>query len=647
MTHRKTAIYIALFTLLIYANSLGGNFIGDDKAFVAYNRFVQSPQNFVQFFADPSAAAEGALKGDVYRPLTTLSYALDYAVWKLNSFGYHLMNAAFHAANSALVYFLILLISGDHFMAIFAGLLFSSQPVQTEAVSWISGRSNVLFLFFYLASLIFYILAGDEVGYRHCEAARSADEACLPAGRQSPTVIEIASTFASLRPRNDGICSLRHSLNDGLFILSVLCFVLSLFSKEMAVTLPLIIIAYDIHFSGRAGPGRRIFTYIPYFLAALLFIAVRSAVLGKLGQFEGWGDPYKIFLTMLTVVVDYMRILIFPLKLHTANYIIPMAGSFMEMRVLFSGGVLALLAAVMPPLFRRSRVASFSLWWFFITLLPVLNIVPIKAFQSERFLYLPSIGFCTVVAYGLSVMNRKMARKSPGKETIAMVMAFALIGAYSLRTIIRNEDWKNELILYSKMARTYPLSTWALNALGSSLLENEKYEEALEVYRRSVTLEPSDAESRGSLGQCYLKLERYAEAVPEFETAVRLNPQNSIIRNMLGVAYINLKRYADAKRQFRIAMKMSPEFLGPALNLGRLEENEGRIKGAVRIYASMLGRIETKEETAVIFIRIGDAYMKMLEPAKANEYYAKARALYGANVPEALTKILEDKMKAL
>ena len=598
MTHRKTAIYIALFTLLIYANSLGGKFIGDDKAFVVYNRFVQSPQNAAQFFADPSATAEGDLKGDVYRPLTTLSYALDYAVWKLNSFGYHLVNIALHAANSALVYLLIFLISGDYLTALFAGLLFSAHPVQTEAVTWISGRSNVLFLFFYLSSLVLYIRSA--VGWKK-----------------------------------------------GFFPASILCFVLSLFSKEMAVTLPLVIIAYDIHFSGRGGPGRRIFAYIPYFLAALFFIAIRSAVLGKLGQFEGWGDPYKIFLTMLTVVVDYIRILMFPLKLHTANYIIPMAGSFMETRVLFSAGVLAAIAAVEPLLFRRLRLVSFSVCWFFITLLPVLNIIPIKAFQSERFLYLPSIGFCAIMACGLSMLNRKMAIKAPGKTTIAMVIALALIGTYSLRTVIRNEDWKDEITLYEKMVSIYPLSTWALNVLGSSLLENEKYEESLEIYGRSVALEKNDADSRGALGQCYLKLERYAEAVPEFERAVSLNPQNSIIRNMLGVAYINLKRYADAKKQFRIAVKTNPEFLGPALNLGRLEENEGRFGEAVKTYASMLGRVEAKEETAVIFIRIGDAYLKMLELAKASEYYAKARAVYGNNPPEALTKILKEKTKDL
>ena len=596
MTHRKTAIYIALFTLLIYANSLGGSFIGDDKAFIVYNRVVQSPRNVAQFFADPSAAAEGALKGDVYRPLTSLSYALDYAVWKLNSSGYHLVNIILHAANSALVYFLILLVSGDYFIALVTGLLFSAHPVQTEAVAWISGRSSVLFLFFYLSSLILYI--------------RSAG------GRRK-----------------------------GFYPASVLCFALSLLSKEMAATLPLVIVAYDIHFSGREGVGRRILAYIPYFLAALFFIAIRSTVLGKLGQFEGWGDPYKLFLTMLTVVVDYIRILIFPLKLHTANYIIPMAGSFREIRILFSAGVLAAIAAMMPVLFRRLRLVSFSTCWFFITLLPVLNIIPIKAFQSERFLYLPSIGFCAIVAYGLSIINRKSARKAPGKETIAMVMALALVGAYSLRTIIRNEDWKGELTLYEKIVRTYPASPWALNALGTSLLDNEKYEEALEVYRRSVALEKNDAESRGALGQCYLKLERYADAAAEFEQAVKLNPQNSIIRNMLGVAYINLKRYEDAKKQFRTAMRVNPEFPGPALNIGRLEENEGKFNDAIKTYASILGRIEAKDETAVVFIRIGDAYLKMAEPAKAKEYYAKARAVYGTNAPETLTKILEDKAK--
>ncbi|EFK97232.1 Tetratricopeptide TPR_2 repeat protein, partial [sediment metagenome] len=147
----------------------------------------------------------------------------------------------------------------------------------------------------------------------------------------------------------------------------------------------------------------------------------------------------------------------------------------------------------------------------------------------------------------------------------------------------------------------------------------------------------------GGLGQCYLKLERYAEAAAQFAEAVRLNPQNTVVRNMLGVAYINLMRYEDAKKQFAIAIKANPEFLGAYLNLGRICENAGDYKAAVRIYAGAFEHIITKEETAVIYIRIGDAYLASGLAGKAKEFYSKARALYGPAIPEVLRKILDEK----
>lgn len=598
MKHGKTAFYIALFTLLVYVNSLGGSFIGDDKSFVVRNGFVHSPQNVAQFFADPSASAAGALKGDVYRPLTALSYALDYSIWKLSSCGYHLTNILLHAADSALVFFLIFLISGNYFTALITALLFSSHPVQTEAVTWISGRSNVLFLFFYLLSLIFYV-----------RSARGEKRGVYPA--------------------------------------SVLCFLISLFSKEMAVTLPLIIIAYDMHFSGLRQLGRRILKYVPYFLAVLFFVAIRSQVLGKFAQHAGWIDRYGLFLTMLTVVVGYIRVMVFPLQLHAANYVVSVAVSFWESRVLVSAAVLAALAAAIPVFFRRSRFLSFFVCWFFITLLPVLNIVPIRTYQAERFLYLPSIGFCAVVASGLSLLNRKTLPRFPGKATAGMILAFIIIAAYSVRTVARNEDWKEEIPLYRAMVRSYPMSPWALNVLGGALLEAGEHEEALKILRRSVALKKDNAESRGGLGQCYLACGRFKEAAAELEEAVKLNPQNPVTRNTLGAAYMNMGRDDDAKKQFVISLKGSPELLGPALNLGHLEERKGKYREAIKIYAAMLGRVEKREETAAIFIRIGDAYAKMLQPARAKEYYGKARTLYGANPPEILTKMLDEKEKGL
>ena len=261
----KPVLFIALFCLALYINSLSGEFVSDDLSFVVENTQIRTLANFFHFFTDPKTAATGQLAGDVYRPLTTLSYAVDYFMWGLISFGYHLTNILLHSANSALVFLLFFLISGNFIISIFGSLIFAAHPAQTEVVCWISGRSSLLFLFFYLLSLVFYIRSSRE-------------------GRRK------------------------------FYILSLIFFLLSLFSKEMSVTLPLILILHDLHFSQGKKLGTRILRYVPYFLLSFFYIFLRIVLMKKVGQFEGWGDPYHLFLTMSNVVADYIRILFAPLK---------------------------------------------------------------------------------------------------------------------------------------------------------------------------------------------------------------------------------------------------------------------------------------------------------------------------------------------
>ncbi len=118
---------------------------------------IRNLENFFSFFTNPAAVAFAELAEDVYRPITTASYAIDYFLWKLDTFGYHLTNVLFHSFNAILLFIFLYAVFADLFFALVASLLFVSHPVQTEVVSWISGRASVLFLFFYLSSLIFYV----------------------------------------------------------------------------------------------------------------------------------------------------------------------------------------------------------------------------------------------------------------------------------------------------------------------------------------------------------------------------------------------------------------------------------------------------------------------------------------------------------
>lgn len=593
----RAFLFIALFSSALYINSISGEFIWDDQSFVADNTSIRTLANFGRFFTDNKTGAIGELANDVYRPLTTLSYAIDHAVWGLNSFGYHLTNIVLHSANAILVCILLLILSGNFFIAFFGSLIFASHPVQTEVVAWISGRSSVLFLLFFLSSLIFYIKFAREK-------------------------------------------------KNIFYYLSLSLFALSLFSKEMSITLPFIIILYDMHFpSGNRLKGR-VARYLPYFILSLFYVALRITLTKRIGQFEGWGSPYFVFLTMLNVVADYIRILVFPVKLCAVGYPIPITVSIREPRVILSIVTLSAILVSIPVLFRRNRPASFALLWFFITLLPVLNIIPIKALEAERFLYLPSIGFALLTAYAAYLLGERLDKAATGKATIVMLLAGVLIMGYSLKTILRAEEWKDEVVISNKTALSSPDSAWALTALGANLMERKNYTAAVEPLEKAVAICEGYTLARNALGECYLRLGRNREAVAQFIEVLKIDPLSAKTRNFLGVAYAGLKEYNDAEKQFTAALKKDPEFLNAHLNLGRLYEIRSEFAKAVKQYFMILEDASDPADTAVAHIRIGDCYLKMELREKAKTAYLKAREA-ACEASEVLKKIIEDKLKEL
>ncbi|MCM8760681.1 MAG: tetratricopeptide repeat protein [Candidatus Omnitrophica bacterium] len=604
----KAALIIFLLSLVVYSNSLGGQFVYDDGYFIVKNIHIRNLANIRYFFTNPSAVAFSELSRDVYRPLSAISYAVDYHFWKLDTFGYHAVNILMHAANAVLLFLLLVLILGNIITAFLASLLFAFHPVQTEVVAWISGRSSILFLFFYLLTFIFYItyLRRRRIVY---------------------------------------------------VMLSYACCIASLFSKEMAVSLPMLIAAYDVHFRDNEPLRKKIPRWIPYFMLTAFFVATRYFILNRVSQCEWWGGtPYRTFLTMLSVLPEYARLLVWPVRL-CAFYVTPIKVSIADIGVIIPLIVMIAIIIAMPFVFMRFRKISFFICWLFITFIPVSNIVPLRALMAERFLYLPSIGFCVLVAMAFAALivtrpGRAVSGARPGHAgkrkvvgVVAAVLAGALLAFYGGRTMMRNEDWKDSLTITRSILKVDPRNPWALMSLGVGYSAEGQFDKAIEPLKKVIAMSDTYFAPKNILGFCYLQLGRFQDAVDILEQAVRIKPDNLEALSSLGVAYANLGNYEKAVRQFEKAISIDRSFVEAYINLGTVYDRVGRYERAIEEYKRVEQNTTSRQDIAVSYIRIGDIYNKLDMTDKAKEYYRNAIDMCDRSMYE-LKKIAEHRLNA-
>jgi len=584
----KAAFLIVFVSVVVYSNSLGGEFVYDDDYFVTKNVSIRDIKSAFSFFSDSGAVAFSELARDVYRPFTAFSYSINYFFSRLDVFYYHLTSVLLHSLCAALLFLFLYAVFGDLFVAVTASLLFACHPVQTEAVSWISGRSSVLSLFFYLIAFMSYVF------YRKTSARRYL--AC-----------------------------------------SVVSYAVSVFSKEMAISLPLLLIVYDLHFSRGERLSKRALRYLPYILITAGFIIMRSIVIKRVSQCDWWGgSPYHNALSMMPVIGEYAKILIYPKNL-CAFYVNKVYMSIAHTEVLISAGGLILMAIAMPFVFKRSRAVSFWISWFFITLLPVSNIVPIRALMAERFLYMPSIGYCVVLA----ILIRQLLRD----RRLAIFVAGIIVLAYSMRTMARNEDWKDAITISRSIVRVSPVNPWAYASLGSAYAGKHRFEEAIKELKKSIALSVNYPAPKAILGFCYLEMGRYQDAVQMLLEAQKHEPDNVETMNSLGVSLANLKRYDEALRQFERAKKKDPKFITAYVNMGTTYEFMEEYKNALRQYNEALTKTGSKGDIALVYIRIGDLYVKTRQMDIANSYYRKAIETCDRTLGD-LKKIAEERLHA-
>lgn len=540
---KKILSIIALFVVgfLCYGNALYNGFVWDDESFVVENSSIRSLNNPASFFYDPrTIAKEEEFSHHVYRPLVALSFAIDYKFWKLNPKFYHLENIIFHILNAALCYILILLLFDNGMLALFTGLIFLVHPAQTEAVTWISGRTNVLFVFFYLLSLIFFVL--------HCKSRKKT-----------------------------------------YFFISLALFLFSVFSKEMALTLPLIVVL--IILLNKDNSWKRFLYSLPYFLIAVFYIAIRTLLLGRVAQIEPWAPIYERFLTMAKAVIDYFYILFCPLQL-CADRAIFIIKSMRNPDAFISLGIVIFVIFSASFLYRKYRTISFSILFFFIALLPALNIIPINIILAERFLYLPSIGFALFVSFLFCLLIGCV--KKPVPKSLLYSVFIIIVTLLACRTAIRNADWSCAEIFYKKNLEINPQSARFHYNLGITLVRNNELEPAKEELEKAIGLKNDYTEAYNILGNIYALRGYNNLAIRNFKRAIVTKP-NIVSYNCMGISYYEIGDYQKAIDCYKKALALRENYAKAYANLGNAYYKVGDVLNAKASWQRAL-RIDPSNE---------------------------------------------------
>ena len=553
---RQLILFIFIVGFIVYANSLFNGFVWDDEEQVVNNPVIQNFGNFPLLFKSSTFNSGGAgLTGWYYKPLMPFSYMINYAIWGLKPFGYHLFQILIHFVNSSLVFLIFLRLFKEtknlkpKMIAFFAALVFLVHPGNVEAVSYVAAVQDTLYSLFGLLTLFVFLISKESK-------------------RSWLNFLAIGSLFLLL--------SLL-SKEAGIFIIPLVFLYLFLFHKEKIfswTTASFFVFAFYLFL--RVGIAK-----IPLAYPKAIVPIAQANLFQRLLTI-----PYEIF--------SYLRILVFPKDLFIAQHeVVKQISDFMFWGLLFPI-IVFLLFCLWFFIKTKSRLFLFFVFWFIGSLGIVFNLFPLDMTIAERWLYFPMVGFLGMI----SVMVVQLIKLRPKAAFYLFPFLIILLILFSLRTVVRNSNWRNGFILFAHDI-SYSQNSFDLeNNYGVELFRRNQIEEAKSHFEKSIELQPEwwtpynnlgavfqkggdlktaerlygESISKGeyylayeNLGFLLLKTEQKSQAIDFLNQALVKFPQNSNLNRVLALAYYQSGLTEKAEIFAKRAVFLEPSELNRAI----------------------------------------------------------------------------------
>ncbi|MBI5196158.1 MAG: tetratricopeptide repeat protein [Nitrospirae bacterium] len=617
-------LLIVIIALIAYSNTFHVPFQFDDKPYIAENSAIKD----FQYFIEPSKIEKIKLSYPLSnilvqytfkkRLMGSLTFAINYKLHGFNVTGYHIFNLSIHIINALLVYWFVLLTfqtpslrmlnseHRTHLIALFSSLLFVSHPIQTQAVTYITQRFASLATLFYLLSMVMYVkfrtqnLPSGQAGTEH--RAQSTDK------RQK--TFSLSSVF--------------------WYLGSVLSAVLAMKTKEIAFTLPVVIILFEFMFFDNLRSTKEITKKLLYLTPLILTILIIPlSLIPKGNTMENIDEATRALSTMsrwdylftqFRVTVTYIRLLFLPIN-QNLDYDYPIYNSFLNPNVFLSFLFLLSVFGLGVYLFYYSkkystfilhpsslRLTAFGIFWFFITLSVESSIIPTQDIIFEHRLYLSSIGVFVAIITSIFIITAKLQRKWETMNKGIVLLFIVIIISLAGTTYSRNTVWSDEIRLWEDVVKKSPNKARGHINLGLAYDSNNLTDKAIEHLQTALKLNPDSLEAHIDLGKIYDANNLPDKAIEHLQTALKLNPDSSEAYNNLGLVYAKKGEFDVAVELYNKAIALNPYHFTSYVGRGNVYDDKNQPDKAIEDYNKA---ISLNPDYATAYLERGITYMRI------------------------------------
>lgn len=514
------AAFIVITTFAVYYPAMDGGFIWDDNKYVSENPLLMAPDGLKRIWISTDVPSQ-------YFPLTYTTFWLEYKLWGLNPVGYHIVNVVLHTINALLVWMLLSRLSVPG--AWLASAIFALHPVHVESVAWITERKNVL-------SCLFYLLA-------------------------------IAAWLKFIGKSASGSWK--------YYFLIILLYLLALFSKTTAVTLPaaLLLIYW---FKERRIEWKAVLNIMP-----LMVLGIMMGLITMWWEYHHQGTQGKEFAFS---VMERLLIASRSLWFYSSKLIWPTYLTFSYPRWDIDSGVF-----LQYGWFIGSIVLTVALWryrhmigkglivgisFFVANLAPMLGFISLYTFRytfvADHYQYIASIGLIALFA-GAVTQIREMVDM---RLRVQYTLLFLILLFLGMLTWKQSHAYKDAETLWRDTLRKNESSWLAHNNLGNVLAKDGRFGEATQHYYETLRLKPDFAEAHYNLGKVLIKTGKIEEAIVHYLQATRQNPNFAEAHFALGNCLSKLGRMKEATAHYREALRIKPDYAVASYNLDVILEAE-------------------------------------------------------------------------